>query len=74
MEKLSDHERDLILKILSEIHKHGIVHNDIRPENILQHHCDGVQVMFIDFALFKRVSNKGNVKNYHGVDAGTLKC
>ena len=62
-EELSDQERNEIVTALSGIHSHGILHNDISLENILiQRHCDGFKVMFIDFAFSKRVSNKGKAR------------
>lgn len=63
VEELSDQERNEIVKALSDIHDHGILHKDIRPENILiQRHRDGFKAMFIDFAFSKRVSNKEEPK------------
>lgn len=59
VEELSDQERNDIVKALSDIHNHGVLHKDIRPENILiERHRDGFKVMFIDFAFSERVSNK----------------
>lgn len=63
MEELSDQERNEIVKALSDIHNHGVLHKDICPENILtQCHRDGFKAMFIDFAFSKRVSNKEEPK------------
>lgn len=63
VEELSDQERNEIVKALSDIHDHGVLHKDIRPENILiERHRDGFRVMFIDFAFSKGVSNKEESK------------
>ena len=59
VEELSGQERNEIVKALSDIHDHGVLHEDIRPANILiQRRRNRFKVMFIDFALSKRVSNK----------------
>ena len=59
VEELSDQERNEIVTALSGIHDRGILHNDIRPENILiQRHSDGFKVMFIDFTLSRDISKK----------------
>lgn len=59
LEKLSDQEHEEIVKVLSDIHKHGVLHGDIRPDKILaQRDCNGFKTTFIDFAFSKRVSNK----------------
>jgi serine/threonine protein kinase len=59
VEELSDQERSEIVTALSDIHDHGVLHKDIRPENILiQHRRDGSKATFIDFALSERVSSK----------------
>ena len=63
VEELSDQERNEIVKALSDIHDHGVLHEDIRPANILiQRRRNRFKVMFIDFALSKRVSNKEELK------------
>ncbi|RPB01467.1 hypothetical protein L873DRAFT_1803683 [Choiromyces venosus 120613-1] len=59
LEELSDQERNEIVKALSDIHCHGLLHEDIRPGNILiQRYHDTFRVMFIDFAFSKSISNK----------------
>ncbi|KAI7827406.1 hypothetical protein BC939DRAFT_445122 [Gamsiella multidivaricata] len=61
--KLSQEERWKIVDKLSLIHMHGVLHNDIRPENILVRHDDnGIQVRFIDFAWSKRTSDQRELK------------
>ncbi|RUS14232.1 hypothetical protein BC937DRAFT_94152 [Endogone sp. FLAS-F59071] len=48
-----------IVEALSAIHHHGILHNDIRKENILiQHSNGGFRISFIDFAFSERTSDK----------------
>ena len=59
LDKLSHWDRLEIVDKLSLIHTYGILHNDIRPQNILIHHYNkGIKVRFIDFAMSKRTSNK----------------
>ncbi|GJJ78399.1 hypothetical protein EMPS_10758 [Entomortierella parvispora] len=59
VESLSDADRLKIVQCLTEIHRHGILHNDIRRENILVCRESGrLQVRFIDFASSKAHSNE----------------
>ena len=59
VEQLSDQERHKIVAVLSDIHNCGIIHKDIRPQNILIHrHGDGFKVMFIDLAFSREFSKK----------------
>ena len=59
VEELSNEERNEIVTALSDIHDHGVLHNNICPENILiQRHCDGFRVMFIGFTLSTDVTNE----------------
>ena len=46
------------LVLLSEIHRKGFLHNDIREENILQRGRNGFKATFIDFAFSKRTRDK----------------
>ncbi|KAG9064935.1 hypothetical protein KI688_003197 [Linnemannia hyalina] len=63
VDTLSHEERLKIVDHLSLIHQHGIVHNDIRPHNILVRRCDGgFQVRFIDFSLSRRTYDKHALK------------
>ncbi|KAG0307767.1 hypothetical protein BGZ98_009839 [Dissophora globulifera] len=59
VDELSQVERWKVVDKLSLIHTYGILHNDIRMDNILvQHDSNGVQVRFIDFAWSKPASNR----------------
>ena len=59
VEELSEQERNEVVTALSGIHDRGILHNDIRSENILiQRHSDGFKVMFIDFTLSRDILKK----------------
>ncbi|KAF9536435.1 hypothetical protein EC957_010987 [Mortierella hygrophila] len=63
VDTLSHEERLKIVDHLSLIHQHGIVHNDIRPHNILVRRCDGgFQVRFVDFSLSRRTYDKHALK------------
>ncbi|KAG0364204.1 hypothetical protein BGX24_004743, partial [Mortierella sp. AD032] len=63
VDTLSHKERLKIVDHLSLIHQHGIVHNDIRPHNILVRRCDGgFQVRFVDFSLSRRTYDKHALK------------
>ncbi|KAF9090293.1 hypothetical protein BGX27_002296 [Mortierella sp. AM989] len=64
VDELSYHDLLEIVDKLSLIHTFGILHNDIRPDNILIRRCDdGIKVCFIDFALSKRSSDKSELIN-----------
>ncbi|KAG0038649.1 hypothetical protein BGZ83_003028 [Gryganskiella cystojenkinii] len=59
VDKLSYRERLKIVNGLLLIHQRGIVHNDIRLDNILVHRDkNGFQVRFVDFAQSKRTCNE----------------
>ncbi|CAI2180717.1 352_t:CDS:2, partial [Funneliformis geosporum] len=59
VELLEYAERLEITRALSAIHHYGILHNDIREENILiQHGSDRFRVSFIDFAFSEKTSDK----------------
>jgi serine/threonine protein kinase len=60
---LSDLERGEIITALSRIHSEGVIHNDIRPENILiERHPKSFTIKIIDFALSKRSTSKNEAK------------
>jgi serine/threonine protein kinase len=46
-----------LLPILEHIHKQGIIHRDISPENIILRQDDGLPVL-IDFGVVKELANK----------------
>src|SRR5207247_1067922 len=63
VDKLSLQERLEVVDKLSLIHTYGILHNDIRPNNILvKRYDDEIKVCFIDFALSRRTSNKSELQ------------
>ncbi|CAG8639014.1 245_t:CDS:2, partial [Paraglomus occultum] len=47
--KITKQQRSRALKALEAIHKHGILHNDVREENILVH--DSGDIYLIDFGM-----------------------
>jgi serine/threonine protein kinase len=60
---LSDLERGEIITALSRIHSEGVIHNDIRPENILiEHHPKSFTIKIIDFALSKQSTSKNEAE------------
>jgi hypothetical protein len=60
---LSDSERWEIMIALSRIHSEGVIHNDIRPENILiERHPKSFTIKIIDFALSKKSMNKNEAE------------
>jgi len=64
VDKLNHQELLEVVDKLSLIHTYGILHNDIRPDNILiRRHDDGIKVCFIDFAMSKRTGSKLELKN-----------
>jgi serine/threonine protein kinase len=60
---LSDLERGEIITALSRIHSEGVIHNDIRQENILiERHPKSFTIKIIDFALSKKSTSKNEAK------------
>jgi serine/threonine protein kinase len=60
---LSDMERGEIITALSRIHSEGVIHEDIRPENILiERYLKSFTIKIIDFALFKKSTSKNDSK------------
>ena len=61
---VSDFESHEIVKTLCNIHNEGVIHNDIKPENILvRRHGNICHVMMIDFALSKRSADMKRARN-----------
>jgi serine/threonine protein kinase len=54
--KITKQQRTKALKGLEAIHKHGILHNDIREENILTN--DNGDIYLIDFGMASRADTK----------------
>ncbi|WP_096608166.1 SUMF1/EgtB/PvdO family nonheme iron enzyme [Calothrix sp. NIES-2100] len=62
-----------VLEVLSFIHSRGVIHRDIKPQNIMRRHEDG-QIFLIDFGAVKElgslmVNSQGEV--YSSVVIGT---
>ena len=51
-QKIKKRQKTRVIKGLEAIHKHGILHNDIREENILIN--DNDDIYLIDFGLASR--------------------
>jgi serine/threonine protein kinase len=57
--KLDDQMRETIVGVLASIHREGILHGDIKDDNILVEYChDGPRITFIDFGSSKRFSSR----------------
>ncbi|PKY32043.1 hypothetical protein RhiirB3_419886 [Rhizophagus irregularis] len=54
--KITKRQRSRAIKGLEAIHKHGILHNDIREENILIN--DNGDIYLIDFGMASREDTK----------------
>ena len=63
VDNLSDEERNEAVKALSSLHDHGVLHSDIRPDNVLvQYENDKANVKLIDLAFPRRISDKNEAK------------
>ena len=58
-ERLDDNAQRKIREALSAIHELGVVHGDIRPENIvMQHHGQKAKFYFVDFGFSRLAVDK----------------
>ncbi|MEQ8995685.1 MAG: serine/threonine-protein kinase [Coleofasciculus sp. B1-GNL1-01] len=48
-----------ILEVLEVVHRHRIIHRDIKPQNIMRRHTDG-KIVLIDFGLIKEIFFRSN--------------
>ena len=55
MENLGEKERNVVIKALSSLHDHGVLHGDIRPSDINL-------VRLIDLGFARKFSNKKEAK------------
>jgi predicted Ser/Thr protein kinase len=56
---INDEMREMIVGVLARIHDAGLLHGDIRRQNILvDHKHDGPRITFIDFGFSKPFSNQ----------------
>lgn len=46
-----------LLPVLKIVHEYGVIHRDIKPDNIMRRHKDG-KIMLIDFGVSKQVTGK----------------
>lgn len=63
LQDLSADERWKIVKGLQAIHHAGVLHNDIRQGNILEHHCQHGRrgFRFVDFAWAEKTTDKAKL-------------
>uniref|UniRef100_A0A452ET89 Myosin light chain kinase, smooth muscle n=1 Tax=Capra hircus TaxID=9925 RepID=A0A452ET89_CAPHI len=68
--ELTERECIKYMKQISEgveyIHKQGIVHLDLKPENIMCVNKTGTRIKLIDFGLARRLENAGSLKVLFG--------
>ncbi|XP_040858575.1 myosin light chain kinase, smooth muscle isoform X1 [Ochotona curzoniae] len=68
--ELTERECIKYMKQISEgveyIHKQGIVHLDLKPENIMCVNKTGTRIKLIDFGLARRLENAGDLKVLFG--------
>uniref|UniRef100_A0A8C3RA48 Myosin light chain kinase, smooth muscle n=1 Tax=Cyanoderma ruficeps TaxID=181631 RepID=A0A8C3RA48_9PASS len=68
--ELTERECIKYMKQISEgvqyIHKQGIVHLDLKPENIMCVNKTGTSIKLIDFGLARRLENSGDLKVLFG--------
>uniref|UniRef100_A0A8D2Q5V0 Myosin light chain kinase, smooth muscle n=2 Tax=Varanus komodoensis TaxID=61221 RepID=A0A8D2Q5V0_VARKO len=68
--ELTERECIKYMKQISEgvqyIHKQGIVHLDLKPENIMCVNKTGARIKLIDFGLARRLENAGSLKVLFG--------
>jgi hypothetical protein len=59
VEYLDDNMREMIVGVLASIHAEGILHGDVRSDNILVKNChDGPRITFIDFGFSRKFSSR----------------
>ena len=46
-----------VLDILAFIHRHGVIHRDIKPDNIIRRHLDR-KLVLVDFGAVKQIRNQ----------------
>ncbi|MHC5827751.1 MAG: protein kinase domain-containing protein, partial [Nostoc sp.] len=46
------------LEVLAFVHKHNIIHRDIKPQNLMRRHTDQ-KIVLIDFGSIKKISALG---------------
>lgn len=50
-----------ILEVLTVVHKHNIIHRDIKPQNLMRRREDG-KIILIDFGAVKEISTLVNIQ------------
>lgn len=63
LQDLGNDERREIVKGLQAIHDAGVLHNDIRLGNILEHHCQNGrrEFRFVDFSWAKKTTDRAKL-------------
>jgi CheY-like chemotaxis protein len=62
-----------VCRVLAEVHEQGIVHRDIKPDNIFLHRAkDGEVVKVVDFGLAKIFGDEANTATSNTVTGGIV--
>ncbi|MFL6275475.1 MAG: protein kinase domain-containing protein [Blastocatellia bacterium] len=62
-----------VCRVLAEVHEQGIVHRDIKPDNIFLHRGkDGEVVKVVDFGLAKIFGDEANIATANTVTGGIV--
>jgi hypothetical protein len=75
VENLNDEKRRVIKGVLASIHGEGILHGDIRSDNILVEECyDGSRVKIIDFGFSRKFSSRNESEREMAVRQKLIGC
>lgn len=55
-----------LLSILEFVHSQGVIHRDIKPDNIIRRHSDG-KLVLVDFGAVKQLRASYGLGSFHGM-------